>query len=512
MNAISPIPMADPGAPFAAVRSGARSMTLAHGQLIFVLAASAAYAAGQLLVGTGVLVAFLFAAAILFGLLAVLAGGGLKSALGCLNAVLIVKFLIFGMTIKLLFLADPVDATLRAPETTATVMALGFAGLLAGTYLQSRIACTSQLSMNRPISDAMLLSFAMVFAALTYFAYFAEMMRSAGGAGVQTGGWLGLARSVSALKTFSIIPPMLYLWRKNTRLWMTHPVVLGVLAWGTIVGIFSTSKEDAIEPLAFYLLVGFMRYGLRNIRLWSLVAAGLAYYSLIVFPYSQYVRHNGGREGSISQRAQVTRDTFVQMITDPNFRSTTAEKVSATGYFAEPSMAPFNRLAMVGEADRLIAASEQQGSFTGWETITWGFKLLTPSILLPDKPVFEAGNYLGHIVGEVNSSDTTTQISYGLMANFYNAFGLAGVFLGTTIFFGGFYYWIRVFLGDARWDGLPSTSGLWFIWVIATFEHSIAESAVSGMIASLSFPFVLGLLWLTAKGFSRFLPAGPFLA
>jgi hypothetical protein len=506
-NAISHISVASSGIVVPRGRA-AVSEVATQRDLIVVLAATGVYLVGQLLVGTSVVVAFLFAAAILFGLLAVLAGGGLRCAFGCLNAVLIVKFLIFGVTLKLLLL-EPVDATLRAPQTSAAAMALGFAGLLAGTFVQSRLACNSKLSMNRPISDAMLLSFAIVFFVLTHLAYFAEMAKSAGGEGIQTGGWLGIARSIGSLKTFSIIPPMLYLWRKNATLWMTHPVILGVLAWSTMVGIFSTGKEDAIEPLAFFVLLGFMRYGLRNMRLWALVAVGLAYYSFIVFPYSQYVRHNGGREGRLAQRVQVTRDTFVQMATDPSFRSSTSERVSTTGYFVEPSMAPFNRLAMVGEADRLIAATEQQRAFTGWETISWGFKLLTPSFVFPEKPVFEAGNYLGHIVGEVSPSDTSTQVSYGLTANFYNAFGLVGAFVGTALFFGGFYYWIRIFLGDARWDGLPSASALWFIWIIATFEHSISESSVSGMIASLSFPVVLGFLWWTAKGLSRFLPVRP---
>ena len=57
---------------------------------------------------------------------------------------------------------------------------------------------------------------------------------------------------------------------------------------------------------------------------------------------------------------------------------------------------------MVGEADRLIYATEQQQAFTGWETITWGFKLLMPSFLYPGKPIFEAANYLSHIAGESN--------------------------------------------------------------------------------------------------------------
>ena len=107
---------------------------------------------------------------------------------------------------------------------------------------------------------------------------------------------------------------------------------------------------------------------------------------------------------------------------------------------------------MVGEADRLGSATERQQAFTGWETITWGFKLLTPSFLYAKKPTMEAGNYLGHIVGDIGPSDTETQVSYGVMANLYNAFSFIGVLVGTLVFFAGFYYWIRTFLGNR--DGM----------------------------------------------------------
>jgi hypothetical protein len=237
-----------------------------------------------------------------------------------------------------------------------------------------------------------------------------------------------------------------------------------------------------------------------------LVFTGLLYYSVIVFPYSQYVRHNGGREGTLEQRAAITKDIFLRILNDPTFRAETTERATANSYFDKPALAPFNRLAMVGEADRLVAGTEHQKAFTGWETINWGFKLLMPSFLSPDKPVFEAGNYLGHIVNDVGPTDETTQISYGVMANFYNAFGLVGVFLGSSLFFAGFYYWIRMFLGDARWTGRPTTSALWFIWIVATFQHSIVESTVSGLIASLSFPVILGILYIAGKWMSPFLP------
>lgn len=480
-------------------------MILTRSQLIVALASAILCLLAQLLAKTSAEVAALFSVAVFFGIMAVFAGGGLRSAFGCLNAILIGKFLLVGIVLKSLVL-QPADGPLHAPQTTALVMAFGFAGLFAGTAVQSRISCPQAFSMNQPFDLRLLLSFAILLFAASYLGYFAALLPGANGQGIQTGGWFGIARALGSLKSFAIVPPMLYLWRTRSRLWMTHPVILGLLGWSALVGIFSTSKQDAMEPLLFYVLVGFMRYSLRDLRLWSLVSTGVLYYGIIVFPYAQYVRHSGGREGTLLQRAEITKDTFLRIATDGDFRTATTEHVNEGVYFEQGALSPFNRLAMVGEADKLISATERSKAFTGWETIIWGFKLVMPSFLMPDKPVFEAGNYLAHIVGEVAENDTTTQVSYGVMANLYNAFSLTGVIIGTPIFFGAFYYWIRIFLGEPRWSGEPTTSALWFIWLVASFQHSIVESTMSGLIATLSFPVVLALLYTGAKWFSLFLP------
>lgn len=480
-------------------------MPVTRQQSTLILSITALYLVGQLIVGTDVTVAFLFSLAILLGILAVFAGGGLGSAIGCLNALLIGKFLLFGVAVKIILL-EPADGTLAAPQTTALVMAIGFGGLLVGTLIQSRLTCPQSCSMNQPFSLRMLLAFSVVLFAASYIAYFAAMLPSSRGEGIQTGGWLGIARALASLKSFAIVPAMLYLWRLRTRLWMTHPLILALLFWSALVGIYSTNKQDAMEPLVFYVLVGFMRYGLRDIRLWSVLSAGVLYYALIIFPYSQYVRHSGGREGTLAQRAQVTKDTFLRIVSDQGFRSATTERVSRGAYFDKGVLSPFGRLAMVGEADKLICATESQKAFTGWETIVWGFKLLMPSFLSPNKPVLEAGNYLGHIVGEVGSSDTTTQVSYGVMANLFNAFSLLGVAIGAPLFFAVFYFWIRLFLGNARWDAQPTTSALWFIWVVASYQHSLVESSVSGLVASMGFPFVIALLYGASRWVSVLLP------
>jgi hypothetical protein len=478
---------------------------LTRQQLLLVFSMTASYLVGQLLAGTESTVAALFTLAILFGILSVFAGGGLGSAFGCLNAILIGKFLLIAIAIKIMLL-EPADGSLAAPRTTALVMAIGFGGLLIGTTIQSHFSSPHSLSINRVFSDQMLLPFSIVLFAMSYLGYFGALIPSVHGEGLQTGGWLGFARAFASLKSLSIVPPMLYVWRINSHRWMTHPVILGMLGWSTLIGILSTGKQEAMEPIVFYALVGFLRYGWWDVRIWSLVSLAAVYYALIVFPYAQYGRGAGAREGTFENRIEITKNLFLRTVSDSEFRSTLSDRVEKRRYFNQRILSPFSRLAMVGEADILISATEKQQAFTGWETITWGFKLLTPSFLSPDKPVFEAGNYLGHIAGEVGRADSTTQLSYGVMANFYNAFSFMGVLVGTPLFFAALYYWMRIFVGEARWDGMPTTSTLWFIWLVSLYQHGIAESTFSGLIASLSFPFVLAMLCVAAKWLSLFLP------
>jgi hypothetical protein len=467
-------------------------------QIVTVIVVTTASLLGQLSAGTNGRVAALFSVAILFGVLSVFAGGGITSIIGFLNAILIGKFLLVAVAVKSI-MGQPADGPLRSPFTTGWVMAFGFLGVWLATKIQAGLKTPNSLTLNKPLSTQMILCVSIAMIILTYGGYFLSLAQDAQAGDAQTGGFVGIAHIMGSLKSLSIVPVMLYFWRLRTRLWMTHPVVLAMLGWSCVIGVFATAKQDAMEPLVFYVLVGFVRYGWRDGRLWGLVGLGLLYYTVIIFPYSQYVRHNGGREGSMQDRMMATKQAFLNIATSSDFRSEVSDKENKEYYF-DASLSALSRLAMVGEADRLIYATEQQKAFTGWETITWGFKLLMPSFLFPDKPIHEAANYLSHIAGESNIRDTTTQVSYGVMANFFNAFGMVGVVIGTPIFFGALYFWIRLFLGNARLDDAGGISTLWFLWLTGLYQHRIVESSISGLTASISFPVVIVLIMLAAHG------------
>jgi hypothetical protein len=294
---------------------------------------------------------------------------------------------------------------------------------------------------------------------------------------------------------------------------MTHPLPLIVLLIGVLVGIFSTGKLEAMESLVFWILVGSLRYGLGDKRIVTLGAIGILYYGAIVYPYAQYARSHGGREGSFSDRVQAMRDVFWMVTANGDFRDAISAKnddPNGSYFLGNETLGPFGRLAMVGQADRLVAATIDQKSRTGWYAVEQGFELAAPSFIYPDKPIFGTGNYLGHITGEVGPRDTTTQVSYGVMATFFNAFSYSGVFLGSTAFFCCFYYILRLFFSNPVGSVSPSASTLWFFFIIATFQHTFVEETVAGLIASWRVPVVVSAMCIAARLICPLLPKYAF--
>jgi hypothetical protein len=452
-------------------------------------------------------VASLFSAAILFGLYSIWCAGGLWTAFGALNAILIAKFLLIGIALKTMLL-DPSDKNLLSAESTAAVMAIGFLGLLIGTWIERHLPMPRRPLISGISGSRMYLALTIVFLVCGYGGYLVGLSPDLAGEGIQTGGVFGIARSLGDLKSFAIVPALFFAWSRRSPRFMTHPLVVGVLIMGVVSGVFTSSKQGAMESLVFYALVGMLRYGIRDKRIWAVTAVGLFYYVAIVYPYSQYVRANGGREGNLSERIEVMKEVFWSVATISDFRNGVLARTEDTNasYLGDEALKPFGRLAMVGEADKLVAATVQQQSWTGWYTIIWGLKLATPSFIYPDKPIFGTGNYLAQLTGEIGSQDRTTQVGYGVMANLFNAFSYLGVFLGTIVFFGCFYYVLQLFFTNPHWNKSPTECTLWFCFIVAAFQHTLVEESVAGLIASVNLLVVVWAMCTAAKFICPYLP------
>jgi hypothetical protein len=110
---------------------------------------------------------------------------------------------------------------------------------------------------------------------------------------------------------------------------------------------------------------------------------------------------------------------------------------------------------------------------------------MVPSFLMPDKPGSGGGNFLGHIAGDLAPDDMGTQVSYGIMANLYNAFGLTGVLVGTVIFISIFYYVLRIWFATPDLSSGPWGSSIWYLLLAMLFEHSLVEAPIGNLLPAL---------------------------
>ena len=461
----------------------------------------------QMMTGTDAINAVAFSCAIFFGLLAVHVAGGFKTITGLLNLVMISKFLLFALVIKTVTW-QALDSHLKAPRATAEVMALGFMGLFIGTWLYRRVprppgmVADVATSRNYLAITISFLFFSLVsgVAKLIFATSYITDLR---------GGLWGFAQNLSTLSAFAVVPAMYYAWSSGAKRFLSHPLVLGILMLELAYGIASTTKQSAMEPLVCYAGVGFIRYGLKSKAVWALVAAGLVFYTTILYPYSQYVRDHGGRDGDLASRLEVIKEVFFSVSTNSDFRNMVETTISGhETYLGKESLDSYSRLAMVGEADRLIASTDATQSYTGWETIVMGLELMVPSFIYPDKPLSAGGNLLAHIAGDVADDDQTTQVSYGVMAGLFNSFALPGVFWGSILFFGLLYYSLQVWYRNAVLNFEPYGSSIWYILLTIQFQHSLVEAPVGNLLPTfLNTGLMVAPVILTAKLLAAYLPS-----
>jgi len=459
-----------------------------------------------MITGTDPINAACFTIAILFGLLAMQVAGGYRTLPGVLNLVMLSKFLLIAVFLKTVTW-QAMDSQLKAPRATAEVMALGFIGLFVATWLYRVLIHPPGLigDVKNPRSY---LALTIVFLVASFVSAFSVLVFATSYDLELTGGLWGVAHNLATYSSFCIVPAMYYAWSSGAKRFLSHPLVVGILTLEIIYGIMSTTKQSMMEPLLCFFIVGFIRYGLRNKTLWSLVAMGLALYSLIIYPYSQYVRDHGGRDGDLSSRLAAIQEVFFNISTNSDFRDMVETKISySETYLGKDSLAPFSRLAMVGEADRLIAATDATQSYSGWDTIVFGLRLMVPSFILPDKPLSGGGNYLGHIAGDVADYDESTQISYGVMANLFNAFSFKGVLIGSILFFLVFYYAVRFWYRDPILSFGPYGTTHWYILLAVAYEHSLIEAPIGNLLPGLINSILVVGLVFAAKILASLLPA-----
>ena len=454
----------------------------------------------QLAVGTAPDHALYFSLAIVFGLLAVLFSWPWHSAQCLLTAAVVLKVVLFGIVLKLLW-GEATDQPLRAPADASFAAMLTMLGLCLACLAIKTIRFPQEGRIREP-GDARWY-FGMWLACLIfgYGAWWCLFLLNAGGISLGTtqireqrvGGLAGVLNLLVHFKSLAISSAIFYANKVKWKSFPLHPCFVIALVAAIPAATLSTSKLDMMEPFLYIVLPLILLHGFANRKALLLTCAGFAFFYLVGQPFTDYARQRGGRTGTAEERAQSWVNMATRWANDPSMRAAARKDLRMGMYnYLPESIANLERFAMYAQSDHLIAGTGSH--FTGWKTITWGFEFIPPRFLYRQKPVYGPGNYLAHIAGDPALNDVTTQMSYGLAGNFYNAFGHPGVFLGTFVLFLTFWLWIYFWFGRL-WE-----VNLWSVAVFGYYQHHLAENNFAGVISLIPwFPFYCIGLSLLAR-------------
>lgn len=471
------------------LRIGATGHVYAIGAFSFCLALA------QMLLGGEAAPSLMLSGATFFGLMAFYDAGPL-TAIGILNLVLVARILLGAYVAKNLLLAEPITANLLSPDSTAAVMLLGFLAVWLATIFTTRfIPAIPWFTRHSDLKHLRSILLFMLFASI--ISSVAVRFSATDGEALTGGAW-GVAKALNSVRNLSLPILMLYLWRTESKKWLLHPAIVALTAFLFVIGVLSNSKQSMAEPLVFFIMMALARYNWRHPVIWVVVPLGLVIFQFFIYPISQYARNAGGTYKDPVAAAIATGDIVGSYLTDPAFRDFVRQHATTGGHWDDGTsylpekLVAMGRVALVGEADRLISASDVY-EYTEWDTITNSILVAVPHFLLPSKPQTGSGNYLARYAGDLPSTDVSTQVSYGFMANAYNAFGMTWVFPLSLITA------LLVLIPLALISSGPAYASPWAMFAIVSIHQTYIESSFSGLFGAFNMVVLAAVLYLAAR-------------
>jgi len=459
----------------------------------------------QAFTGTNLIANILLSGAIIAGICAVIVGGGIRSMIGLLNFSLLLKILLISIAIKIL-LRQPSESYLAAPEMTPRVMCLGFLGVLAGTAAV-RLMLRRHVPLCAPVTDPDQLTnlFWVCFVVgniAGIIGYFSNL-GSVTVEGVSAGGLLGISHFLQPLRDFCVAVAVARAHFSGSRRILLNPLVLLSVGVATAISFGAGSKILLVSPLFYGILAVFAIQGLRHWPIYLLVAGFCLILGKIVFPIINYsrtddfARAENAIGASVDSKWASSLEVTKRYFTDSNFRAAATiaanESYTENQYFGNKEFGVWFRFALLGNADNLIAPTTLHGSYTGWETIIWGVRMLPPRFLYKNKPFADASLELAQISGLVDPEAAGAPLAFGFMACMYNAFGLFfGAFIGCGILSFVFYYCCIWIYGNA------SNANIWLLYIVGYWHHLWAEINISTVIATI-WQVLIGWIILVAS-------------
>jgi hypothetical protein len=381
---------------------------------------------GQQLEHTDITFSMLTFAFIIISVIAYNAGRGLAFPSGAyifFNATLTV---ILGVTFKI-FLNDPGQSNLLAPNTTLLAYCLGMALMGVAAAASHRLRPTRALLPNLEVGNMRYAALGCLFAG-TIVQYLTS--RSA----AESGSFASALHQLNYLPRMAIIFATLYQIDKsqgksatNWMVWLTGAFIF------FLDGIVGFSKEGLFAaPVTWLLTCILYRFRFNWKHITTIVVFGL-FAQFVLVPFSQYGRRSRADATTGTSQAMAL-ESAIEYLKDPLGTNAAYEEELSNlnlneGYHFYTTSQPFlERLSMFSPDDALISYTEK-GNIFGLTSTFASYVNIVPHFLWKDKPSAGFGNTYAHEIGILDESDTTTGISFSPVADAFHEASWFGVVL-----------------------------------------------------------------------------------
>jgi hypothetical protein len=433
--------------------------------------------------------------------------GGLANILSLAIVVLALQH-IFVAAIAKIVAGQAMDEPLKllAPLPTMLMYNLGMGGLAAAAY----VIRTFRLDRFGPIVKTSNSPRTLRVVGLVCLALGVVQTLTVGIGGVTdtgmilTGGIFGPLKQLTFLIQISVsaLTAAVLLESNSKKLfgfWNTIALLIPVF-----FGILNGGRQPTLLPIIVLLFTA-VAYGYK-FKAWHIVLllSFVAFFERVGSPFLLYARTDGGiRSVAPSERVPMLLEIFQNVLIDPDYYYRESEKVDyKAGYWRNRliyhdipgSLLP--RYSVIVTADTIVYSAMREGH-TGWESTWWGFRMVLPSFIVPDKPILGSSNWVAQRgKGLVNRNDSVTGITLGFMVDLFLSFGFLGVFFGSFVIGFCFFIAFPLCFSTSIWRNYIITGLLFaFVW---SFSEGVISAQVLAVLQTLPITvlFLLIVQWL----------------
>jgi len=462
---------------------------------VYWLAAALILFAFQILSGTMPIFALLVFVFAILSYLGVRAAGGLQSLMGICVFIMAMQNVLISQAAKVFFW-QPAEKPLIWPVETIGIYCLTMAGItLAGVLSQKLGFQRRKPLLLTELNPQRLKWLAIISTLLAVFQLIGSGSFDNNTGAISSGGLHGFFSNLKFLPPLSVAAGTAYYILISQGRRSFGLVNAAAMLFPSLAGIIMATRHTAIEAFVIYFATCWaFRFRFRPIH-YGILIAGWYLATYILFPYALYARNfvrTRNAEANIGRAGVVLMD----VIANPGKYG---EKTKSKGpryrfLYYDGDRATLERFSIIVIADAIVDAT-LRGGMTEMDTLTPGFAMSVPRILLPDKP-FNSTSLARREPGVVGKHDNTTGVTTGFACDAFSCFGWPGAFLLPFVI-SFFLFSVYSIVVDTRLSfnvlSLSLASQMTYVYSEASLAILLITICLGAIVYSL---VVLGINWL----------------